>query len=501
MKPGSLNMVDASSGIRNVINPLSFSRTKQNSSPLAMITGNKSRAKRAGKNDFKHFGKLVIAAAALLLVLCGFYLGSEIGSYQDNYGNLLNTITGDDPPSTILLLKKSLEKCDDHSNAINDADGTTDTPSTPLPPQIAADQSKNDIALSSSTKMKEMTWPNWPAVAYEGLFHPLVFKGDSFVHNIRNIVLAPAAGLTNSVTDGTTTTNGTAKTVLEEFIDIYKNRPDKVNMCGIRINHALALFVTVRQLQHELVVESGVNAGLSTYIIRAAAPDTEIYALDPEVEAICNQGKRWIDTSDKTTYFTGEKFVDLADHDWRAKFAEGTMDPEKTLIFIDDHLNAIERLPALIKAGIRHVVVEDNYKAFKGATQADKHGCPKQAFNAHNTRRRNASMQDGTWLFNNLVSYAEFPPLVPPIMAKDSPEPLKKEGGFMVAADDNLDIVGPILRPDLDDDDMKIFKNVAKALDLDPSMVERNSYMQFMNYNQICYLNLLPMPAHLSAKL
>ena len=71
----------------------------------------------------------------------------------------------------------------------------------------------------------------------------------------------------------------------------------------------------------------------------------------------------------------------------------------------------------------------------------------------------------------------------------------------MVAADDNLDIVGPILRPDLDDDDMKIFKNVAKALDLDPSMVERNSYMQFMNYNQICYLNLLPMPAHLSAKL
>jgi hypothetical protein len=86
-------------------------------------------------------------------------------------------------------------------------------------------------------------------------------------------------------------------------------------------------------------------------------------------------------------------------------------------------------------------------------------------------------------------------------MAKDSPEPLKKEGGFMVAADDNLDIVGPILRPDLDDDDMKIFKNVAKALDLDPSMVERNSYMQFMNYNQICYLNLLPMPAHLSAKL
>jgi len=443
---------------------------------------------------------VIAAAAALLLVLCGFYLGS-IGSYQDNYGNSLNTITGDDPTSTNLL-KKILEKSDDHSNAIDDhADGANDTPSTPVPPQIAAEQSTYNIALSSSTKMKEMKWPNWLAVAREGLFHPLVFKCDSFVHNIRNIVLAPAADPTNFVTDGTTTTNGTAKTVLEEFIDIYKNRPDKVNMCGIRINHALALFVTVHQLQPELVVESGVNAGLSTYIIRAAAPDTKIYALDPEMEAICNQGKRWIDTSDKTTYFTVEKFVDLAYHDWRAKFAEGTMDPEKTLIFIDDHLNAIERLPALIKAGIRHVVVEDNYKAWKGATRPDKHGCPKQDFNAHNTPDKNARVQDGTWLFNNLVSYAEFPPLVPPIMAKDSPEPLKKAGGFMVAADDNLDIVGPVLRPDLDDDDIKIFKNFAKALDLDPYMVERNSYMQFINYNQMCYLNLLPMPAHLSAKL
>jgi hypothetical protein len=125
-----------------------------------------------------------------------------------------------------------------------------------------------------------MTWPNWPAVAHEELWHPLVFKGDSFVHRAREIVLTPDPK--------------SGKTLLDEFIKVYAKRPDKVNMCSIRINHALALFVTVRQIKPTLVVESGVNTGVSTYFIRAAMPDAKIYALDPEDEPICQQGKRWI---------------------------------------------------------------------------------------------------------------------------------------------------------------------------------------------------------------
>ena len=55
---------------------------------------------------------------------------------------------------------------------------------------------------------------------------------------------------------------------MDEFIEVYKKRPDPVNMCGIRINHALALFLAVKHIQPSLVVESGVNAGVSTYFIR-----------------------------------------------------------------------------------------------------------------------------------------------------------------------------------------------------------------------------------------
>ena len=101
---------------------------------------------------------------------------------------------------------------------------------------------------------------------------------------------------------------------------------------------------------------------------------------------------------------------------------------------------------------------------------------------------------EADWLFNNVVAYAEFPPIVPPIMAKAYPGVRKPAGGFMVAADQNKDIVAPMLRPDLNKDDMKIYEEIATALGIDPSLEDHFSYMQFMNYNQICHLELLAMP-------
>jgi len=119
----------------------------------------------------------------------------------------------------------------------------------------------------------------------------------------------------------------------------------------------------------------------------------------------------------------------------------------------------------------------------------DKRSTPKQVFLGKQYK------WEGDWLFNNFVACAEFPPLVPPIMAKASSELRKKAGGFMVAADQNKDIVAPMLRPDLSKEDMKIYQEIATALGVDPALKDKESYMQFMNYNQICHLELLPMPA------
>ena len=64
----------------------------------------------------------------------------------------------------------------------------------------------------------------------------------------------------------------------------------------------------------------------------------------------------------------------------------------------------------------------------------------------------------------------------------------------MVASDNNKDIVHPMLRPDLNKDDMKKYIDIANTLGVDPTLEDNMSYMQFMNYNQICHLELLPMP-------
>ncbi len=101
--------------------------------------------------------------------------------------------------------------------------------------------------------------------------------------------------------------------------------------------------------------------------------------------------------------------------------------------------------------------------------------------------------EDGEWLFNNLRSYAAFPPLIPPIMAKEIDQKRKAAGGFMVASDTNHDIVAPILRPDLNEEDKIIYEDIAKRLGHDPRMRDSESYMQFMNYNNFVYMELLPM--------
>ena len=77
-------------------------------------------------------------------------------------------------------------------------------------------------------------------------------------------------------------------------------------------------------------------------------------------------------------------------------------------------------------------------------------------------------------------------------MAKANNVPRKKAGGFMVAADANTDIVHPILRPDLDASDDLLYKNAMSILGFNPSLADSDSYMQVMNYNQFCYLELMP---------
>jgi hypothetical protein len=135
-----------------------------------------------------------------------------------------------------------------------------------------------DRSAKDSTSIGDLVNDNkydWPGVPLEKVGHVLVKKGTNFVENTRELLL----------------------THLDEFLDVYEKRPDKVNKCGIRINHAYALWLSCKVLQPKTIIESGVNAGQSTYFMRSAAPDAKIFAIDPEDKPICGQKERWIDFS------------------------------------------------------------------------------------------------------------------------------------------------------------------------------------------------------------
>ena len=257
----------------------------------------------------------------------------------------------------------------------------------------------------------------WPSAPSSKLGSPLVKIGCSFVEDARSLFLSE----------------------MDDFLRVYNKRPIRRNMCGMRVNHSYAIWIAVRHLQPEVIIESGVNAGHSTYIFRSAAPDAKIYCIDPKTEPLCREGKRWIDPKN-ATYFTGVAFKDFQDIDWGSMIERGEINPSKTLVFLDDHTHVFRRFSTLMRHGFRHVILEDNYRPGEGDTPADKNGwCMKQML-----AREDA---DSEFLYRSLASYAEFPPLVPPAVAMSERNLNKpKKPKYMHLNDSLADVNEPLLR-------------------------------------------------------
>lgn len=279
---------------------------------------------------------------------------------------------------------------------------------------------------------------------------------------------------------------------LDEFLEIYKNRPDKTNTCGIRFTHSLGIYIIAKRLQPKTIVESGVNSGQSTYFFRRACPDAKIISIDPEDKPICGQPVRWIDDTNNE-YLTGKNFKDLDEIDWGERIRGGFIDPATTLVFIDDHRGFYKRFPTFSKFGFRHVMNEDNYKRGEGATHFDKRGfTPKQMW-------QKPMSPETEWLFYNTKIYAEFPPILPPSLSDKAPHKKKPQGGFLHHTDDLEAIEEPLLRPDIRESDKILFEKIVSELGLDGTMVESQSYQELMAYCFLCYMELVPIPPSLKS--
>lgn len=136
---------------------------------------------------------------------------------------------------------------------------------------------------------------------------------------------------------------------LDEFQSLYSERPVKENAGGMRAPHLFATWFMARKLDPEAVVESGIWKGQGTWFLERACPKARIYAID------LNLSKREY-VSPSAEYFS----IDFCEIDW------SRLDAARTLVFFDDHQNAVTRLMQCAWMGFRHVIFEDNNPPGKG---------------------------------------------------------------------------------------------------------------------------------------
>jgi len=143
---------------------------------------------------------------------------------------------------------------------------------------------------------------------------------------------------------------------LHAFSQVYAQRPWKLNGGGMGVNHAFALWYTVRWLRPTHIVESGVWAGQSTWLMRKAAPDAWIFSFDPDDSHLAYNDS----ASGQTRYFIGNQFIDIGQVQWDKLIAHEHR--AKTLIMLDDHQSVMARVPQLLRNGFIHVWYDDNAK-------------------------------------------------------------------------------------------------------------------------------------------
>ncbi|ONK69109.1 uncharacterized protein A4U43_C05F19450 [Asparagus officinalis] len=153
---------------------------------------------------------------------------------------------------------------------------------------------------------------------------------------------------------------------LEEFVPIYETRPIKNNMYGMGFDHSFGLWFMTRWLQPELMIESGAFKGHSTWVLRQAMPETRIISITPRhPEKYLKKGPAYVDGN--CTYFAGKDFVDFGSMDWKSILKKhGISDLSKVVVFFDDHQNELKRLKQALKAGLQHLIFEDNYDTGTG---------------------------------------------------------------------------------------------------------------------------------------
>ena len=164
---------------------------------------------------------------------------------------------------------------------------------------------------------------------------------------------------------------------------MYEQRPIQDNEGGASSVGTFSLWYFLQRLQPNLVIESGVWKGQTTWIIEQTIPHAKIICLDPKPEYR-------IYTSPNATY-PKEDFQSLKLND---------VDPEKSVVFFDDHQDAVARTIQARRKGFKHLIFDDNYAVGCGSHRSLQHGFAE-------------SGNVADYLNRVIETYQIFPPMFP----------------------------------------------------------------------------------------
>jgi hypothetical protein len=195
---------------------------------------------------------------------------------------------------------------------------------------------------------------------------------------------------------------------LEEFSALYESRPVQDNAGGMSSTHMFLFWFLMQWLKPRVVIESGVWQGLGTWFIEKGSPDADIYCIDIDWSHLKYR-------SDKARYLS----EDFSQQDW------SRLNKTETLVFFDDHVNALERLRQCVALGFRHLVFEDNYPPGTGdcyslkkvLMHAGHKGSPRvqaalrRLLGKPSSRSVSANAEDAAYVRQHAEVVSELPPI------------------------------------------------------------------------------------------
>jgi hypothetical protein len=175
---------------------------------------------------------------------------------------------------------------------------------------------------------------------------------------------------------------------LDQFADLYDRRPFD-NTGGIRFDSAFAYYFFLKRIMPEIVIESGIWRGFSTWLVDSLLPNAELFCLDPVLMMPLNLGEVY---RPKRASYSTQDFSCFG-------FSEDGQ--TRTCVIFDDHQNVAPRIEQSFNYGIEHVLLDDNQ--FEDTYHASI---------THLLKWQDPILLD---LFNVIAEYYVFPPVIPPL--------------------------------------------------------------------------------------